>query len=455
MPIPISIMKTRSQFDKTHIVSCSGTITADDFEDKVIHFYQSKTNTSEPLLLDFADAEYINISTLININAFTLGRREKNQETYISVPRSKPVRDFLRVWRFPEAFKDATGVSFEELLVKEDQMFRGEPQNTYRGIGTAIDALEYNPDWGKNQHGRRNFFEFMSYSPKETPAASIQPGAIAKSEGLHWNGDLINEVLKTYLVGVRAKEDMSRVVIYETLSNSVRHPDARVIQSVSRIVRPKGIPSQLRVSVWDDGQGIISTLKPLIEKGLAIRSVRPPDFPEYMYDRIFVRVRPWGGSYDNEQEVNQGEDPSPSTPDHIILLSSLYPGISRSVSVPVRPVERFDEESSTTFHETVIGGQSQNALNFEAKSTAPKEALASKAGMGLYALTRAVVDRHTGSLILRTGRYSLQLELSHDTYTHQHQVRYKAKITVFPEEYPSFKGNLLTIELPASAPVTV
>ena len=442
-------MKTRSQFNKAHIISYSGTVTADDFEDELVKFYTSDADVSQPLLLDFALATYIDIPTLVNITAFTLGRQDNRQDTYISVPRSKLVRDFLRVWRFPEAFRNATGIQFEDRLVQEDQRFRGEPQDTYRGFGSGIDVLEYNPNWSPSYPRRRNFFEFMTYRPQDTFGSPIQPGAIARSEGLHWNGDLINEVLKTNLAGDNSKEDVARVVIYETLSNGVRHPDAKVIQAVSRFERRDLVPTQLRVSVWDDGQGIISTLKPLIEKGLPIRSVRPPEFPEYMYDRIFVRVRAWGGSYDNEQEVDQGEDPTPNTPDYVILLSSLYPGISRSVSVPVRKVDGFDDDAESASSQVKRTGESRNEEQEAGAPWSESDTLASKAGMGLYALTRAVVDRHTGSLILRTGRYSLQLELSHDTYTHQHHVRYKAKVTLFPDKYPPFKGNLLTVGLPA------
>lgn len=391
-----------------------------------MEFYASQASAVEPLLIDFAESDYIDIPVLTNLIALSISRRDQNQETYLGVSHSKAVRDFLRVWKFPEAFRDATGISFEKLIVEEDQNYRGEAQTTYRGSGNGIDALEYDADWKEGYPGRRNFFEFTTYKLRETPASAVRPGAIARCEGSHWNGDLIKEVLTTHLPSNNPQDDVARVVIYEALSNCVRHPNAKVVQAVSRFERyPNGKPSQLRICVWDDGEGIVSTLKPLIANGLPIRSVR---LPTYMYDRIVVRTRQYGGEFDQGHVEAQENDPTTNTPDHIILLASLYPGTSRSVSVQVPDVEKFEDD---------------------AKKISPQASpLDSKAGMGLYALTRTVVDGYRGSLILRTGCYLLQLELAHDAFVTQFRARYKAKVTLFSEGCLPFKGNLLTIQLP-------
>ena len=159
-----------------HTISCSGTVTADDFENWLVKFYRSAADPAEPLLLDFAKSAYIDIPALINLIALAVARKDQNQETYIGVSQHKAVRDLLRVWSFPEAFRNATGVRFENSLVTEDQNYRGESQTTYRGSGTGIDALEFDADWKQGHPGRKNFFEFTTYNlqgtlhPRSSPA---------------------------------------------------------------------------------------------------------------------------------------------------------------------------------------------------------------------------------------------------------------------------------------------
>jgi hypothetical protein len=410
---------------------------ADDFESCVVNFYQKASDVSIPLLIDFMDTTYIDVPVLVNFIEMYVTRQKIKAETYLGMSKDKAVRDFMRVWRFPEAFVDATDVPFENILVEEDQKYRGEQQDTYRGIGNGINALEFNPDWRKEYPGRRNFFEFSTYHFSDAENALHTAVAIPRLEGAHWNEPLIRQVLRTHLQGDTPKDDVARVVVYESLSNAVRHPNARHIQAVSRFERivdktPRLLQSEkgarighLHICVWDDGDSIVNTLRPLVNNGLPIRSMK---MPAYMYDKIYVQIRPFGGKFGGGFIVDQETDPTPKSDDSIILLASFYPGVSRAISMEVKDVENFDGEK-------------------DEGASIPKP-LERKAGMGLYALMRTALDFYRGSIIVRSGDLLMLLEPAHDTFRVQHGTRYKAKITQFPKSNPLYQGNLLIIQLP-------
>ena len=429
----------RDSFGTDSCVRCGLVVDADSIEARFVRFYQADGDPGRDLLVDFLESTFIDIPVLVNLIALCVARQALKQRTFIGMSRHKAVRDLFRVWRFREAFQDAVGESFESVLVAEDQVYRGEQQTSYSGAGGGIDSLEYDPDWKEGFPSRRNFFEFNSYVLRGGNTSHVQAGAIPRCEGAHWNGPLIQEVLRSHLPGESPKDDIARVVIYEAISNAVRHPSARVIQAVSRFDRlpvkpPSGTDGatdvlskigHLRICVWDDGDGIVNTLRPLVREGLPFRSVR---MPSYMYDKIALQVRDFGGSFSKVDVLDQEMDPPRDAPDHLILLASTYPGVSRAVANVVEQVDPFPENRP--------------------QSDGPDRPLDKKAGMGLYALMRTVLDVYRGSVIIRSGNHLVQFEPSHDTYSGLYRVRYKAKLTVMPESLVRFRGNLVIVQIP-------
>jgi len=436
-----SSLISRKTFKRSGHLIFVGTVLSDDIEDQLARFYK-ETDSKEPLLFDFEQAEFIDIPALVNCIATLVQRKENNLETFLGYPKAKKARDFLDVWRFAEAVNRATKTPFELFLLPEDYHYLAEQQEAYRGVGDGIDALEYNPDWNENPNTKRNFFEFTTFSSGKHDVMQTEPlFAAPRNESKRWTGALIRQVLMKHLGSEKPKDDIARVIIYEAISNAVRHPKARIIQVVSHFARKairddevntkrtsmeaekKKIEGSLRICVWDDGDSIPSTLLNVLKAGKNVRAFR---FPLYMYDAIHVRVRNFEGAKLREIVVNQSEDLTAASTEARVLLSSLYPGISRTVDDQVPAVEPYE-----------------NAAPEE-----PNLYLDWMPGMGLYSLTKTVLDQYQGSLFIRSGNYRLLMEMAHDAYRVQFNVHYKCTITAYPEVFPGFRGNLITIKLP-------
>ena len=430
----------RSDFTKGQTLVFDEQALADDFDNAAAKYYEGNKDLSK-LLADFRNVTYLDLAVLINFTALFLRRRENNQETFIGISKNKRVRDFIRVWRFPEAFFEATATRFETILVQDDQHYRGEKQDTYTGVGSGIEALEFDSEWTNGSQTKRNFFEFTSFNLVREQAESFS--TIPRGEGSRWNKVLIRQVLTTHLDGDNQSDEVARVVIYESLSNAVRHPNATIIQTVSkfdwhekpdeltssRSEKPsvsttgRSLRGHLRIYIWDDGESIVDTLLPTVRVGGPLRGVK---LPNYMYDSIHLDIRDAANKRMSLLRVSQMEDPPPDASEELILLCSLFPGVTRSLRRLVQPVQPFDTVTP---------------------DAAPIE-LADKQGMGLYALTRTALDLYQGSLLIRSGNHRLVMEVAHDSYRVQHNVTYKAKITRYPESFPKFRGNLLGIMLP-------
>ena len=413
------------------------------FDSKSARYYNSADQQS-PLLFDFQDAKYIEIAVLVNCIAAILQRKELNLKTYLGYPKLKRVRDFLQVWRFREAVEQVCHLGLREFLLSEDLQYLEEKHDTYTGVGDGLDALEYDADWDQYSDTKRNFFEFTTFFHPERK--SILPegvlSAAPRVEGKRWTGTLISQVLAKHLGSGTPREDIARVIIYEAMSNAVRHPKANIIQVVSKFERARkrlGPPEEsregdetqksgqesLRICVWDDGESITSTLmKPLILG----RSVRSVVLPGYMYDRLRVDLRTFDMKVRRKHIVDQWEEPTKDTPEARLLLSSLFPGISRTIEEDVPEVEEYYVDEPTSY------------LRESASVSGP--------GMGLYALVRTALDQFQGTLFIRSGRYRLQMEIASDLFRRRDNVRYRSKITQYPISFPPFRGNLLIIQLP-------
>jgi hypothetical protein len=425
-------MTSRSNFAPNEQVRFSKSVSLDRFEEALSEQYL-RSGRSKTLLLDFELCHYIDIAVLINLISVYSRRKERRQTTFLGIPRDKRVRDFLRVWRYPQAFTEATGTLFEDALVEEDRRYRGETQTTYTGLGSGLAALTYDRD-SIGTRRKRNFFEFTSYllTPRQQSLFRGPVGAIPRLEAERWNNSLIREVLNTHLIAKDGADDVARVVIYESISNAVRHPEAQVIQTTSIFLlkdRSKESTSSfttsrsgnLRIFVWDDGEAIADTLAPLIRNK---RPVRAYQLDRFMYDKIYLELMAFGTTKQSTVIADQFDDPAHDAPEELILLSSLYPGITRTVAEAAQAVDPLVPDAPTEL------------MNWVRQQ-----------GMGLYALTRTVLDLHQGSLLIRSGRHKLSIELAKDKYR-KTGARYKSTVTTYPRTFPRFKGNLLIIQIP-------
>ncbi len=412
-------------------------VTADNF-DKQLDKFCRFGDFNRDLLIDFQKAEFIEIAVLVNCISLITQRTRNKQNTFIACPKKKEVRDFLIVWRFLEAIKDATNNDISNFLVYENQDFINEIPETYTGKGSGIRKLEFDSDWNPSKSTTRNFFEFTTF--KDSNSIPIGPqGRLViapREEGKKWTRPLIQQILERYLPGRTTKDEIARVIIYEAMSNAVRHPQASIIQSVSHLERNDNngtISGYLRICFWDDGKGIAQTLTEALNEGRPIRAFQ---IPTYMSDKVFVELRNFKEESKGDHVVDLSLDLPVGVPEPKLLLASLSAGVTSSLKKdsPAQEVLPFDEkkEPNKTISDLM-----------DLLGTAP--------GMGLYALMRTALDQFAGSLLIRSGRYRLIIRIAHDGYRVPNEnSHYKCKITQYESYVPPFLGNLLVVQLPIS-----
>lgn len=389
--------------------------------------------------------EYIEIAALVNLIAYCEKRKREGFYTYFQLPIEKKVLDFLKIWRFPEAYHAATGIKFSESVVIEDQQLLAAEQTSYFGLGDGLEKLQYNPDWNPEMKYKRNFFEFFWY--KSENSTSIRPEGEAvdlpRKIGRQWNEPLIIEVLKKHLSTGSSAGEIARVVVYEALSNTVRHPNASIVQVVSKFEEGQtesGVisgPKSLRICVWDDGDGIAETLITSLKNGNSIKS---HSLPTFLLDKIHVELNNFGRNKKDSKKriVDQGEVPKLSSGEGRFLLASLFPGISRAA-----------DKKSNIDHVVPFDYSDSEGREPELRSgiRALEDFFYHGPGMGLYALTRTVVDQFLGTIFIRSGSYSLHLRLNSFSKTREY-ARYDCKITKYPDRLGRFLGNMVVMHIP-------
>src|SRR5262245_19785900 len=89
-------------------VDADGTIGS--VETAVHEFFRHTSQEPSFLELDLSSCEYIEVSSLIYFISFIKSRLNRGLYTYVRIPVSETVRDFLRIWEFPRAVRQATGI---------------------------------------------------------------------------------------------------------------------------------------------------------------------------------------------------------------------------------------------------------------------------------------------------------------------------------------------------------
>jgi hypothetical protein len=357
---------------------------------------------SERILLDLSNARYLDVAALMILLGVAAKRQASGLLTLLHVPRQRNVRDFMRLWNFPNAFQTVTGASFRQLVPEDDLRFFGEAQETYRharsgrrGVDPALDALI----------GSR-FFEFIT---NRFSGAGAAPELVER-EWRRWRDPLVMEVLRTHLAG--PGQDVARVLVYEVLANVVQHPLATCVSTTSYVsgsyFDDRRHDTQLTICVWDDGQTIHETLRAAALKSGTIRASTPA-----IPDRIALKPVGWQIS---SPHISVDWTPGVDAADAEFVLASLFPGITQKVAFKRPTVKRFE------------------AVPWE-----------SEIGFGLHALYRSVIDSFGGSIAIRSGSVFMNIKANPDR-RERPEVPYRAKVVVGAS--PTIKGNMITIRIP-------
>jgi hypothetical protein len=224
-------------------VTVSGDI--EDIETALDTRHKAARGELEFLDLDLSNCVFLQLATMAWLVALLNAREQKSLQTIIRLPRSKSVRDFMAVWEFPRAVRDAVGRPFEDFLRPDDQTLFLEEQ------ALEISKLQYAGKVLKSEGIEQRllsegFFEFNTFVPQKM----AHPQRLAAHENARWREDRILSVLSKHLRGPATT--VSSHIVHEAIMNALRHPKCRLIQTASYFDRPKSylLTKQRGIAQW-------------------------------------------------------------------------------------------------------------------------------------------------------------------------------------------------------------
>ncbi len=173
-------------------------------------YFLEKGRYPTTMTLDFSACRFVEVTTLMFVIPLLSDRISRELQTHIRLPRFKAVRDFMRVWNFPEAVARATGRPFSSFVCQDDLKYFGENRSpsqqkyTSKFLDPSVTRLVY-----------QSFFGIVSFSP-----AQLSRTRLVTEESKRWEGQLIRSVLSKHLDGPDGY--MASRIVYESMTNSAR-----------------------------------------------------------------------------------------------------------------------------------------------------------------------------------------------------------------------------------------
>jgi len=428
------------------------TLFSNEFESAIADAFQEQEGQKiDKVTLDFTDLIYVDVVTLPNISSFVQSFLEDKSKTVkIKLPNNPKVLTFLKTWDFTDSFFYSTKKERELKDCLDDashdlsKLFFSNSEEDVSVLdeftGNCLDdqnlnellkglITKHNP-YGSLENSNaferynrwKNFFGVFSFDvlKKNNGDDISQNKSIVFEERKRWQQiNEIESILDNVLKDRNGKECKGYIpnkVIWECVSNALRHPEGDLIQTTSRFINKKSRPflksNHFTLAFWDNGESMIETLRRAYQDTGNIKA----NLPERIHYPIFEVSTDEFNSISVDTKILPGEFYLKNDSyDYYWFLSTFFPGVTR------------DPNPDGSF-----ANQSSEGTIFKYP------------GMGLYLLLKTVVDTFNGTIIVRTGNYRLRISASTKSGCH-----YKAdikKVKSFSSK--GFKGNLLSIHLP-------
>lgn len=365
-------------------------------------------------IFDMSDVRFITIDSTQYITSFARKCNKHGWGFSITLPARQSVIDFWKLWEFPESFAAATLFPLEEYIGKEERHRISAPQETFVNRSTV-----YINQYGNVPFRSRNFFGFHSIQNGNT-----NPALVADSESNWWREKEIEVVLRRRL-GDSADYIPSRIV-FEAIFNAAKNYETTIIQTAlwhhslyrRQVSTNKRPATPFNLIFWDNGGSILDSIKSAIASKDPLRLSDKDEFlTEY-----FVKYQPIEREESEPYSVFSNMDIDSNTPDHEIILSSIFPGVSGGhMRMP---------------------HASDNQLALE-------DAKRARRGMGLFVLVETVCSLLGGKVSFRSGNYFMHiraLKLSERRKIAGNE-GYFVLINKVSRKVPTFEGNLVSINI--------
>ena len=375
------------------------------------HSARASDEWAHPLILDLSECTGIDIASTCLLLANFQARQEAGCPTSIRFPQDRKLRDVLREWRFQSAFEAIMGISLESATDTRDRGYFGESVND-----SAIQEELLPPMLGSI---RTMEAEGVFCLTVHSDALGEFAGRLIPEAHRRWSDPLVVGVLKTLLRG--PAEDLSRVVIFESLANACQHPNAQTIVYGAQVCyadKGRTTPESLLVCVWDNGNGVSDTLRECLSNGISLRPGGALQFAEEIFSvSLSTPMGDW------VRQLSSTHTPAEPVENWELLVSSLFPGVTRKGGASVQSIDMSDISTG--------GGETQ---------TEP--------GMGLFALLRSAVDSFQGQIEFVTSNFWMNVRRTNARDTQGKGSRYRVRLRELPELNRAFHGNLLYVRLP-------
>lgn len=430
----------------------------DKVEGKII-LQLKERDKSQSLLLDMTSIQFIRVEALVYLISFISFRKKNNLETKIKYYSNDNIRTFLHHCRFFETVKDVAEIDIYDLVVDLPPDFNKKPlaidyfikskyEFSSEGYSRPLSEEERVEHWSNS-----GFYPLVSL-PFSTD--SEKSYTLKKEPGNWTEGKLLISIIQRNLPDKLIIGDkISKHIIYESITNSIRHSESQKL--VISCIKQK---NYYTLVIWDDGESIIETLMNELKKGNPIKTENSVDDIQSCYC-IQKEKKPGRPDIDNfacyfSFEVpnlfEQDENKSYRKQEWFILLSSLFPGITRDPNRTDYPIKIFNQED-----------------------------LPLLTGRGLTYLINAAVRNFGGEVRIRTSNFFINIKKVEDDfktlpdlffkkfknefYVIDYKKKYdlenitphnkriinsvfKAKIQEFSKEEATFHGNMITVHIP-------
>ena len=375
---------------------------------------ETRGQLESPIALDLRGAHYIDQESLLYICGLLSARTRAGRETFLQLPEVPRLQDFLYAWKFPETVQLSTKYPVERFLFDQQDKYFADRESRYRRY--------LNTPSGREALLPESFFAITPLSVGNDPV----------TEAEHWQRkwqDRQVQAILSSLLGADGERVASHIM-YEMALNAVGHPNASVAFTSSQLLgrqRPSEVLSsiqngahhlQLIMTIWDDGRSILQTLEDALRETGRITS------PAFGTSRktFDLRVLDHRGEQYSSREVVESNDDGILLrgPIHL-LLSAFFVGVTRE---PDRTSQFSIPTSKTDAKEHPL-----DTANFAS-------------GLGLYLLTRSVIETYGGSITYVSGHYRLEIRGSRER-----DVDYSARMTVLRSTDADIAGNLLITRL--------
>jgi hypothetical protein len=420
--------------------------------EKLFHEFYQENDFNKPILVDFMDVSYIQITTLVYLAQFIYKREKNGYKTSLRLPLSDEVKIFMFTWRFFEIVEELTGKNIFHFIEGARNRFPIIKHN----VGDKEFYLDMNKDYFDKYYKeeqlkylvKKGFFSLVCEPFKDEK----QKYLVLKNQRRTWSTEkLITDVLQKNLLDNKEIGSMlSNTIIFECLTNAANHPesDHLVIGSFCDYTRKEEKPKEgnndskgtsvfFTIVIWDDGHSIIKTLSDAISLDKNIRATDSFEVAKKSGLKPWFRIiRSNYKSTINRESLFYDYLPTKASEEDELLLSSFMPGISR------KPIEK---------QESINNEESLNTT--------------SGTGLGLTHLLKAVIKDLGGSIHLRTNNYLLEIEnarkgggIQYNDMLFYKKINEEDKKAVdfycksalkrYNTKGNSFIGNMITIKIP-------